>query len=164
MELATTFERLLGYDRWANGEALASLEALAEPPAKARELLGHLLGAEVCWLDRMTAGRDPKDWARWEDMDVSSLRRAWQDELPGRWSAFRASSGLSEPERAFSFVDFLGNTGTACVDDVLLTLLLHSAYHRGQVASHVRAAGGTPAVTDFRHGVRTGAVPAAARR
>ena len=38
MELATTFERLLGYDRWANGEALASLEALPKPPAKAREL------------------------------------------------------------------------------------------------------------------------------
>jgi uncharacterized damage-inducible protein DinB len=31
---------------------------------------------------------------------------------------------------------------------------MHSAYHRGQVASHMRADGQTPAYADFIHGVR----------
>ena len=33
--------------------------------------------------------------------------------------------------------------------DILTHVLFHSAYHRGQVAAAVRAAGGTPAYTDY---------------
>ena len=33
--------------------------------------------------------------------------------------------------------------------DILLHVLLHSAYHRGQVAMAERAAGGEPAYTDY---------------
>jgi uncharacterized damage-inducible protein DinB len=35
-------------------------------------------------------------------------------------------------------------------------VLFHSAYHRGQIASQMRAAGFTPAYTDFIHAVREG--------
>ena len=35
------------------------------------------------------------------------------------------------------------------VGDVLMHLVLHSSYHRGQVAAAVREAGGKPAVTDY---------------
>jgi uncharacterized damage-inducible protein DinB len=35
---------------------------------------------------------------------------------------------------------------------------MHSAYHRGQIASQMRASGKTPAYTDFIHGVRQGLV------
>jgi uncharacterized damage-inducible protein DinB len=37
-------------------------------------------------------------------------------------------------------------------------LITHSAYHRGQVAMTVRAAGSTPAYTDFIHSIRKGFV------
>jgi uncharacterized damage-inducible protein DinB len=33
-------------------------------------------------------------------------------------------------------------------------VLLHGSYHRGQIASAVRAAGGTPAYSDFIHASR----------
>ena len=35
------------------------------------------------------------------------------------------------------------------IQDVLMHLILHSAYHRGQVAAAVREAGGKPASTDY---------------
>lgn len=162
MELRTKFEGLLAYDRWANGEMLASLEAMRAPPAKGLELAGHVLGAEVCWLLRMTAGRDEAEWERWETMDASALRRAWTDELPRRWAAFLGDPAASEGARTFSYVDWMGRSGSACVEDALLQLMFHGAYHRGQIASAVRAAGGAPAVTDLRHGVRTGALESAA--
>lgn len=161
MRLATTFERLLAYDRWANGEALASLEALREPPAKALFLLGHILGADVAWIGRMTLGRDPADWERWEGMDLAELRRAWAEEVPACWVAFLTDAALSAPGRSFSYVNFLGSTGGGVVEDALLTLMLHAAHHRGQVAALVREAGGTPAATELRRGVQVGAVPAA---
>ena len=37
-------------------------------------------------------------------------------------------------------------------------VLMHSAYHRGQIAADMRAAGLTPAYTDFIHSVRQGFV------
>lgn len=42
--------------------------------------------------------------------------------------------------------------------DILTHVLMHSAYHRGQIASHMRANGKTPAYTDFIHAVRQGFV------
>jgi uncharacterized damage-inducible protein DinB len=35
---------------------------------------------------------------------------------------------------------------------------MHSAYHRGQIASLMRAGGGIPAYTDFIHAVRQGLI------
>jgi uncharacterized damage-inducible protein DinB len=42
--------------------------------------------------------------------------------------------------------------------DVLFHVVVHSAYHRGQVATDVRRAGGAPPVTDYVHATRTGLV------
>jgi uncharacterized damage-inducible protein DinB len=41
---------------------------------------------------------------------------------------------------------------------VLTHVVMHSAYHRGQIATHMRASGQTPAYTDFIHGVRQGLI------
>ena len=41
---------------------------------------------------------------------------------------------------------------------MLTHVVMHSAYHRGQIASHMRESGLTPAYTDFIHGIRQGLV------
>ena len=158
MEIRMDAARLVDYDRWANGRALESIEALSPPPANAVYLLAHLLGAEVCWMDRMTAGRDPADWERWEHMDAAAVRRAYEEEVPARWASFLADAAASDPARAFSYVNFLGDTRSAGVEVVVLQVLLHAAYHRGQVATAVRAAGGEPAATDILVAARAGAL------
>ena len=156
MELRIDFGRLLAHDRWANGRALESVEALPDPPAKAVFLVAHVLGAEVAWIDRMTSGRDPADWERWDRMDLPAARRAFEEEVPARWAAFLADGAASDPARTCSYVNFLGKAYDARVEDALLQLMLHGAYHRGQVAAAVRAAGGEPAVVDFLQAVRGG--------
>lgn len=159
MEIRTPFERLLAYDHWANGQALATVEALEKPPAKALGILGHFLGAEECWLHRMVALCDPADVDRLDDVDAATLRRVWREELPALWSSFLRDAAKSDVGRTFTYVNYLGETRSCGVQDAVLGLMLHSAHHRGQVASLVRAAGGTPAVTDFIHATRVGAVP-----
>ena len=42
------------------------------------------------------------------------------------------------------------------IQDVLMHLVLHSAYHRGQVTAAVREAGGKPALTDYVVYLRAG--------
>jgi uncharacterized damage-inducible protein DinB len=49
-----------------------------------------------------------------------------------------------------------GEPWTSNVADVIQHVVFHSAYHRGQIASDVRAAGKEPAYTDFIHAVRNG--------
>jgi uncharacterized damage-inducible protein DinB len=44
------------------------------------------------------------------------------------------------------------------VQDVLTHVVLHSAYHRGQIASQMRAGGEQPAYTDFIHAARQGLI------
>jgi len=158
MEIRFPFERMLAYDAWANDRALASVEALPEPHPKALGLVGHVLGAQAAWISRMTAGREPDGWERWDALDAAATRRALAEEVPALWRAFLADAALADPAREFSYRNYLGQDMKARVEVVLQQLLFHGNYHRGQIASMVRAAGGTPAVTDYIAAVRQGAL------
>lgn len=57
-----------------------------------------------------------------------------------------------------SYKNTVGESWTSRTDDVFTHVLMHSAYHRGQVASDLRGAGFTPAHTDFILAIRKGLV------
>jgi len=67
-------------------------------------------------------------------------------------------AGLAESDLAGSieYRNSKGERWQSSVADVLTHVLLHGSYHRGQIASAVRAAGGIPAYTDFIHASRQG--------
>jgi uncharacterized damage-inducible protein DinB len=60
--------------------------------------------------------------------------------------------------RSVAYVNSKGEDWTTAVDDILFHVVLHSTYHRGQVAHVLRAGGATPAYTDYVHCVRSGLV------
>ena len=70
------------------------------------------------------------------------------------------ASGLDGVElvRSVAYVNSKGEEWTTSVEDILMHVVLHSAYHRGQVAYVLRAGGATPAYTDYAHCVRNGLV------
>jgi len=148
----TEFQRLLAYDAWANREALASLRAAANPPPKALRALAHLVGAGRLWLARLegTAGKPP---AVWPDLSLDEAG-AGIEELAGQWKAY--ASGLDEPAlaRRVSYTNSKGEPWTSTVGDILTHVVIHGGYHRGQIASDLRAAGFTPAYTDYIEAVR----------
>jgi uncharacterized damage-inducible protein DinB len=151
--------RLIAYDHWANGEALASIERTNPPPPKALALMGHVFATEAGWMKRM--GHEAAFDGFWPQEDAASLAHAWKDELPACWSSFLADTARSDPARTIAYTNSRGQSFRSGVRDVLIHVLLHSAYHRGQVASQVRAAGGEPANTDFIHATRSGFIPPA---
>ena len=57
-----------------------------------------------------------------------------------------------------SYRNSKGEAWSSRKEDILMHVIMHSAYHRGQVATAMRAAGSTPAYTDFIHSVRQGFV------
>jgi len=138
-------ERLFKYDAWANREALSSLGG-SSPTAACRRL-AHIVGAERTWLRRLVGGPPAEVWPEPDLAAIASeldlLARRWRDVIE-----------TEDPARTVPYTNTRGDRFENTVGDILLQLLLHGAYHRGQIAADVRAHGGEPAVTDFIHATR----------
>ncbi|HEX7336400.1 MAG TPA: DinB family protein [Gemmatimonadales bacterium] len=146
--------RMLRYDLWANGEALRSL-GQASAPAKCIKWMAHILGAELLWLARIR--REPATTPVWPDLDVSGCG-AKLAELSGIWDGYLRDGGTLKLTEKISYTNSKGETWTSTVEDILIHLTIHSAYHRGQIASDMRSAGLEPAYTDYIHAMRQGLI------
>jgi uncharacterized damage-inducible protein DinB len=150
--------RLVAFDHLANDQCLASLLALGEagPPPRAVAIMAHIIGAERLWLARIES--EPSPLAVWPSLDLDGCGRELEAlDLP--WEHLLAHLTDALMARATPYTNSKGEAFTNRVDDMLQHVFLHSAHHRGQVASAVRAAGGSPAYTDFIHIVRSGLIP-----
>ena len=145
--------RLLGYNRWADRETLATLRRCGTPPPRALEIMGHIAGAARLWLARIEGTTSPLAvWPRLglDECEQESVATA------GAWERYARGLTAEMLARRISYVNSKGESWTSRVSDILTHLVFHSAYHRGQIAMLVRGAGQDPAYTDFIHAVRQG--------
>jgi uncharacterized damage-inducible protein DinB len=143
--------RLFDHDDWANREILAALQAQPYTPHKAVRLMAHVVAVEYVWLARLKGEADPPVWPEWGLQEVTRQREA----LAGAVADYFASLESNSLQSAVEYTNTKGEHFTNTVTDILMHIVSHSAYHRGQVAMVMRDAGITPAYTDFIHGVRT---------
>jgi uncharacterized damage-inducible protein DinB len=146
--------RLLRYDIWANRETVGSLRQ-GPPPPKSLKWMGHIVGAEHLWLARIR-GR-PAPLPVWPELAVADCARSLS-ELSGMWQGFLAEGDPAGWSRKVSYTNSKGESWTSTVEDILNHVTIHSAYHRGQIAADLRAAGQVPAYTDYIHAVRQGLI------
>jgi uncharacterized damage-inducible protein DinB len=144
--LLDTIRRQVGHQAWADGRVLASLERSGGEPARAREVFAHVLGAQHVWLRRIAA--QPSELDVWPTLDVPACRR-WTARNGADFDALLAGLDEASYGRAVTYRNSAGDRFTSTVADILEHVVLHSAYHRGQVALLVRGAGFEPAPTDF---------------
>jgi uncharacterized damage-inducible protein DinB len=150
----TRLRRLLEYDGWANAAALVALRE-GPAPEKARAWMAHIIAAERLWLARLR--QEPSSMPVWPDLDLETCARELTD-LQAEWMrCFETldEHGLGE---GVAYRNSKGEFWTSTVGDILAHVALHGSYHRGQIASASREAGGTPAYTDFIHAVRMGLI------
>ena len=146
---------LFSYDDWANRDVLTSLEALKSPPERSLKLLAHILSAKRLWLERLLAEKQTLPvWPLFTPKDCKSEL----DQLHERWKNYLTLLGEGGLSDSCTYKNTKGDTFTSKKQDILLHVIMHSAYHRGQIAADVRAAGFTPAYTDLIHAVRQGFV------
>ena len=153
METLAHLHRLLSYDDWANREALASLMAAGGPPAGSLRFLAHIVACEWLWLGRLKQDRKPV--VVWPEKTLGECE-AELDQLARLWKDYLEKLTPARLEERIPYLNSKGESWASTVEDMLLQLVLHSAYHRGQIASNVRASGETPAYTDFIHCIRQG--------
>jgi uncharacterized damage-inducible protein DinB len=150
----TRFRRLFEHDGWAN---TAALVALHEGPTvePARRWMAHIVASERLWLARLQ--EEPSAMPVWPDLDLEACASELT-ELQGEWMQYLASLDEHGLGDGVAYRNSKGEFWTSTVGDILTHVVLHASYHRGQVASAIRNAGGTPAYTDFIHAVRAGLI------
>jgi uncharacterized damage-inducible protein DinB len=144
-------QRLFSYDTWANREVVASLQKLGKPPARSVQLLGHVISAQRLWLERIEA--HPQSLPVWPNLNLLQCEREMAD-LCERFRNYLDTKGDSALSKRVTYTNSKGQTFTSEVGDILMHVIMHSVYHRGQIAADMRAAGFEPAYTDFIHSIR----------
>jgi uncharacterized damage-inducible protein DinB len=143
--------RQFAYDDWANREVLASLRACGITTGRPAQLMAHIFSAERLWLERLK--HQPQSLPVWPEfsLDECQAQAAELDRLCRPYLLQSSPSLLSEE---IAYQNSKGEASTSTVEDILTRVVMHSAHHRGQIASDMRAHGHTPAYTDFIHAVR----------
>ena len=151
-ETKETIARLFAHVRWADERVLDGLAGLDATPgprealARPTELFAHVLAAEIVWLDRIEGGAPSV--AVWPRTDLEGCREL---AATARRRYAKLVDGLS-PERLRESIAYRNSAGDAfesTVEEILLHVALHGAYHRGQIALDLRTSGLEPSPTDF---------------
>ena len=123
------------------------------------DLYSHILGSEHNWLSRIRASAPTL--AIWPTLTLDDCERVGKQNV----SAFNAVISNLTPEllkKPITYRNSAGDQFTSTLEDILTHVSLHGAYHRGQIATSIRAAGDTPSPTDYIAFTR--GAPAATRK
>jgi uncharacterized damage-inducible protein DinB len=145
-DLKDHFARLVQHLEWADQRALTSLRSAANLPAKALETYSHILGSEHVWLSRLYGM--PARVAVWPNLTLEECEALAAENA----SQYRkVVDGLADDalERGITYKNSAGEQFTSSVENILTHVFMHGSYHRGQVASLVRAGGDRPSPTDY---------------
>ena len=155
---------LFDYDRWANNRVLRAASALAPEQftrnlggsfRSVRDTLVHLIGGEWGWLEYWKASIHSSDfltdlWARHDALfnadalpDLTTLESKWK-EVEREQADFVSCVQGDSLEKLLPI-----RTTRVTLAQLMQHLVIHSTYHRGQVAMMIRQLGAEPLATDF---------------
>jgi uncharacterized damage-inducible protein DinB len=145
------------YHRWANARTLLAVSKLtpeqftkdlASSHPSVRDTLFHMLWAEWVWLLRWQ-GDSPQEMFDPADFpDLERLRKKWAEVELAQSECVQALTDEAL-EKLLSYVNLQGETWTYSLWQMMMQIVSHSAYHRGQVTTMLRQLGAEPLMTDF---------------
>jgi uncharacterized damage-inducible protein DinB len=154
MNTSDRYRRWFEYEKDSHAKVLASLNSVpvqnrvAATFKKAVDLFAHVIMGRRLWLSRLGVGKEPPRDLFPQGFPFEELAPRIQ-EMEALWAGYFARLDDSEVARVFEYHSTEGKAFRNTIEDVLTQLFGHSLYHRGQIATLVRACGGEPAATDF---------------
>lgn len=147
---------LYRFNEWANGRLMGVARTLPDEALSRdlggsfrtlRDVVGHIVAAEWLWLERWR-GVSPAlpDWVGSGSLSLLLDRLA---EVEARRAVYLQGLSESALDSELSFRYVSGAPGAHVLGDLLVHVVNHSTYHRGQVASMLRQVGAVPPSTDF---------------
>jgi uncharacterized damage-inducible protein DinB len=152
-----TIRLLFDYTRWADGrmfDALSKLTAeqytkdLGSSLKSVRDTAVHLVSAQWIWLSRWN-GIVPKGmWNASDYPDLVSLSKP-REELVRELFEFLAAQTEDSLAKPLTYKNLKGDSFSYPLGQLMLHLVNHSTYHRGQVTTLIRQLGAQPVSTDL---------------
>ena len=137
------FKDIFGYHHHFNQKlAEQMLEHLDLVPEDTQKLFSHVLNAHQVWNARIL--KQPSF-------------KVWQINAPTSYTAINAQNyadtlriiDTADFSEVVSYTNSQGLDFSNTVRDILFHVNNHSTYHRGQLASRMKASGITPLITDY---------------
>jgi len=152
--MADRFRKWFAYEQDAHAKVVRALESVhaerRDSPEyqKAVGWLAHLVMARRIWLERL--GVIPPEGATMFP-DKVELAQVLTDlrSVQEHWSHYLAGLCDNDLGQTIEYKSLDAGRFRNRLEDILTQLFGHSSYHRGQIATLVRAAGGEPAATDY---------------
>ena len=151
MSSATDAGRRFHYHFWATHRLVGALEAGRE---RATAYLAHACTSDRVWLKRLR-GESTAGIELWPTLEPAAVRDLASSNEAG-WNGYLAGVDEAALASTVSYTNTRGESYTTAVGDIIEHVLLHGAYHRGQAAAAIRAAGSAPPATDYIVWVREG--------
>jgi uncharacterized damage-inducible protein DinB len=155
---------LFDHNYWARDRQLQACAALTQEQflrplgnsfPSLRDTLAHLLAAEWLWLERWR-GHSPRTLLSPEEFPtVAVLCARWQT-VEREMRVFLAGLNDAALDDVLSYVNTRGQTWTYPLSRMLLHLLEHQNYHRGQVTALLRQLNVQPPTVDFLNALDMG--------
>jgi uncharacterized damage-inducible protein DinB len=139
------FKKLFAYDNWATSRSLKFLRDYPNP--EALTALSHVLLAQKIWLLRLHDQRS-SSVPTYADQPLE-ICEAMANEIKKGYGEFLDGIKENDLARLITYRNTKDVEFQTSIRDILMHVAFHSVYHRGQVASFVRGAGGEPLNTDY---------------
>ena len=148
---------LFDYNAWANRRTLDAcagipnekfLSQIGGSFGSLRNTLSHIMDVEWIYHERWN-GRSPSGLPKAEDYpNLTSIRTRWQTVESDLKNYLKALSA-GEIGRVIEFRNTKGTLYQHPLWETMQHMVNHSTYHRGQITTLLRMAGGQPQATDM---------------
>ena len=139
------FLKWYSYNAWANRTIITCLERQSVNDEKILTILGHLVSANFIWLNRIK-GLPKSEFKLWGDYSLSQLKQMVED-ADAQWMDFIKNN--DDFNRLLKYNNYVGDYFESNVEQIMIHLVNHGSYHRGQVAMLLRQKGFEPVNTDY---------------
>jgi uncharacterized damage-inducible protein DinB len=138
-------KKLYEYNAWANRRVIGCIEQQGVTDEKALSIFGHLVSAQFIWLNRFK-GLPKSSYLLWGRYSVAELRQMVEDGAK-LWLDFIAENDSFD--RVLKYNNYVGDYYENKLEQIMVHLVNHGSYHRGQVALLLRQRGYEPINTDL---------------
>lgn len=151
-----TIELLYDYNRWANARALDAAAVLTPEQfskdlgssfRSVRDTLAHILAAEWIWLERWKGALPMALLDAADFPSVDALKSRWAEVERGQQDFIHSLP--AELEGVIHYANLKGQKFAWPLWKLMLHVVNHSTYHRGQITTLLRQLGAKPLSTDL---------------
>lgn len=143
--MKTYFLKLYQYNQWANNRVFEGLQKQNVTDDKTLTIMSHVVSALYIWLSRIE-GKSPAAYPLWKQYSLRELMKM-NEEITDRWLRFVEET--EDFNRVLVYNNYVGDPYKNNVEQIMIHLVNHSTYHRGQVALLLRQNELEPINTDF---------------